>query len=86
MIEPRKGLFCFIIEVIPCGNQSSTPAFYIAALKEFFMPNDKNVDKPSEADFYKNIVSNLPSTTESSWMWFGLATAVQSKVKKRGRK
>jgi hypothetical protein len=50
------------------------------------MPNDKNVDKPSEADFYKNIVSNLPSTTESSWIWFGLAAMAQSKAKKRDRK
>lgn len=50
------------------------------------MPNDKNVDKPSEADFYKNIVSNLPSTDKSSWFWVGFATVAQSKAKKRGKK
>jgi hypothetical protein len=50
------------------------------------MPNDKKIDKPSEVDFYKNIVSNLPSPEKSSWMWFGLATVALSKAKKRGRK
>jgi hypothetical protein len=62
------------------------PCVLLCWFKGVFMPNDKKIDKPSEVDFYKNIVSNLPSPEKSSWMWFGLATVALSKAKKRGRK
>jgi hypothetical protein len=50
------------------------------------MSIDKKVDKPSEADFYKNIVANLPDAEKSSNLWVGFSTIIKSKAKKRGRR
>lgn len=84
--KPPQGGFCFILILIPCGNQSCTPAMYVCLPKEIamFSKNSPKIDKPDEVAFAREIAKNIPGRQETEQMWEELSLAYIASKAYRG--
>ena len=85
---PRKGAFCFIIELIPCGNQSCTLAFdpdtpLEIAMSYLYRDEYKKVSEPTEADFARGFEDATNDSKSIQPFLVGLAIGVLLRKKVR---